>query len=199
MKSQFPLSVFVSLTLLFAAGVVCLLGALRVVQFEVILEYAAILAGTEPGAAEPSLWGNLRLGALGGAVALLALLGLAGFLFEPGRRGQIAFAGSGGQVSVATTGLEEFIRRAAGGIRGVQESKAKVKQRGNDLSIEASVVIGASRPVMEITEEIQNRIRSEVEQRLGLPKVGKIRVHVSRMMPELERSRESAPFSAEEE
>lgn len=196
MKTGLSLSGFVCLIILMLIAVGCLLGAFRVFRVDTALQY---LADIEPEADQPSLAGSVRLGILGGALGILAVVGLFTSFRGPTRKGQISFVGGGGEVTVATIGLEDFIRRAASSIHGVQEAKARVRQKGNDLAIETTVVLGIARPVMEITGEIQNRIRVEIEQRLGLPKVEKIKVHVSRMMPELERSTESSHYSADQE
>jgi len=199
MRSRYPVTVYVCLILLLAASVLCLLGAVRVVRFGTLVDILGIWGGIDSETGEPSLAGAVRLAAVGAAVGLLALMAAFASLRGPVRSGQIEVSGSDGRVTVATAGLEEFIRRAASTIRGVQEAKARVRQKGNDLDAEVSVVLGGSRPVMEVTGEIQSRIRAEIEQRLGLPRVGKIRVHVSRMVPDTERPAEPSPPSSREE
>ena len=91
--------------------------------------------------------------------------------------------------------VRPFIRRAAESIPGVQEGEAMIKQPGkNRLAVIASVVLSGPKPVVEVTREIQNRIRHEVEQRLGLPKGTEIKVHVRRVIPDSDEFEEPAPF-----
>jgi uncharacterized alkaline shock family protein YloU len=200
MKQPKSLVVIVCLLLVLAIGACCLLAAFGVVDVNKSLEYLEWWTAVNRDTGHINPWGKINMGAAGIALLALSLTGLFFYLRGTRRRGQISFPGAEGEVTVATTGLEEFIRRAAESIPGVREGEAMIKQHGkNRLAVIASVVLSSPKPVVEVTREIQNRIRHEVEQRLGLPKGTEIKVHVRRVIPDADESPEPGPFSAGDE
>jgi uncharacterized alkaline shock family protein YloU len=195
MKTGFSLTVFVCLLLVLAVAVGCVLAAFRVLSFESVLRFFEIWGGIDSETRQPTIAGAVRLALLGVALGVLSLTGLYHSFRRGVARGRISFPGSGGEVTIASQGLEDFVSRLAVGIPGVEQGRARVRQKGRELAVSVTAVLSGPRP-LEISADIQNRIRSEIEQRLGLPKA-KVDVHIQNMSSKPERPSESVSSEGE--
>ncbi len=87
-----------------------------------------------------------------------------------------------GELRIAFSAIEELLRKASRGIRGVRELKPKViaTKRGLEVRNRASVEAGVSVP--EVTARIQELFRSQIREVLGIEEVGAIRTYIHKII-----------------
>lgn len=117
-------------------------------------------------------WESMAVG------ALLLLVGLL-LLLRPREGSQPSFVVPSrlGEVRVTLEALKEIIARAAQGLSGVQQVESSLVQRPEGLEI---TVVGQLHPgviVTEISEELQNTVKNDLEQYTGI-KVVEVKVLV---------------------
>ncbi len=92
-----------------------------------------------------------------------------------------AFQAGGGEVRVAFTAIEDYVRRLSGQVPGLKEMRPSVRSSKRGLELVIRVVLEAHANIPEASARVQEVIRRRVEQELGIQDVGPIRVYVSRI------------------
>jgi len=173
--------VCVSLALVCMLGVFCVLGGIRVIEFGKWMEAFSIMGTGSFLGGTPSWVDSVKLALIGLIFSGMGIAGFASLMFRPRTEGEIVFPGPSGPVSVTIGGIEDFLRRAVTGIKGVDDAYVRVGQGPNgieptvnvsSLSIEGSFVV--------LTRRVQDVVKDELREIFGLTKVGEVKVRVQR-------------------
>jgi hypothetical protein len=162
-------------------GVFSFLGGIRVIEFAKWMEAFSIMGTGSVLGGMPTWVDSAKLALIGLIFLGIGIGGLASLVFRPRTEGEIVFPGASGPVSVTIGGIEDFLKRAVTGIKGVDDAYVRVGQ-GPDgieptvtvssLSIEGSFAI--------LTRRVQDIVKDELRETLGLTKVGEVKVRVQK-------------------
>ena len=94
------------------------------------------------------------------------------------REKTIAFENPDGQVTIALSAIEDFIKRAIKQMPEVKELKPNVKAGKKGITIVNRVTLFSDINIPETTEKIQNIVKTRVQDMLGVEEPISIRVHV---------------------
>ncbi len=164
------------LTLFFYTLVFLLIGgifivvALNIVPQELIIETInSIYASTNT---------RLILGITGIIIIFISVMVVQLTVGKIQREKTIAFENPDGQVTINLTAIEDFIRRALKQLPEVKELKPSVKASKKGITIINRVTLFSDINIPEITEKIQNIVKTRVQDMLGVEEPINIRVHV---------------------
>ncbi len=116
------------------------------------------------------------------AVALLtAIMAFVEFVLP---ENTYAFQAGGGEVRVAFSAIEDYVRRLSGQIPGLKEMRPSVRSSKRGLEVVVRVVLESEANIVDASARVQEVIRRRVEQELGIQEVGSIRVYVARIAHE---------------
>ena len=164
------------LTLFFYTLVFLLIGgifivvALNIVPQELIIDTInSIYASTNT---------RLILGITGIIIIFISIMVVQLTVGKIQREKTIAFENPDGQVTINLTAIEDFIRRALKQLPEVKELKPNVKASKKGITIINRVTLFSDINIPEITEKIQNIVKTRVQDMLGVEEPINIRVHV---------------------
>ena len=164
------------LTLFFYTLVFLLIGgifivvALNIVPQELIIDTInSIYASTNT---------RLILGITGIIIIFISIMVVQLTVGKIQREKTIAFENPDGQVTINLTAIEDFIRRALKQLPEVKELKPSVKASKKGITIINRVTLFSDINIPEITEKIQNIVKTRVQDMLGVEEPINIRVHV---------------------
>lgn len=98
------------------------------------------------------------------------------------REKTIAFENPDGQVTIALSAIEDFIKRAMKNLPEVKELKPNVKAGKKGIRIINRVTLFSDVNIPETTEKIQNMVKTRVQDMLGVEEPISIRVHVVKIV-----------------
>ena len=107
------------------------------------------------------------------------------------REKTIAFENPDGQVTISLSAIEDFIKRALKQLPEVKELRPNVKAGKKGILIINRVTLFSDVNIPEMTEKIQNIVKTRVQDMLGVEEPISIRVHVVKIV-----HKEEAPKSA---
>lgn len=91
-----------------------------------------------------------------------------------------------GDVRISLDAVENLVRRVSRGIKGVREIKAQVTQASGGLVVELKGVISPEVSIPDVSEEVQNAVKSYVKRVVGV-EVAEVRLHVENISNEAKR------------
>jgi uncharacterized alkaline shock family protein YloU len=94
------------------------------------------------------------------------------------RERTIAFENPDGQVTIALTAIEDFIKRAIKQLPEVKELRPFVRANKKGISIINKCTLFSDVNIPETTEKIQNIVKLRVQEMLGVEDPISIKVHV---------------------
>lgn len=97
------------------------------------------------------------------------------------RERTIAFENPDGQVTIALTAIEDFIKRAIKQLPEVKELRPFVRASKKGIRIVNRCTLYSDVNIPETTEKIQNIVRLRVQEMLGVEEPINIRVHVTKI------------------
>ncbi len=113
------------------------------------------------------------------------------------REKTIAFTNPSGQVTIALSAIEDFIKRLPHQVPELKELKSEVIASKRGVEINARVSLWAGINIPDATEKIQEIIRSRIQDILGIEEAIIVKVHVAKIIqPEESKKKEepTAPF-----
>lgn len=160
---------FYTLVFLFIGGLFIVVS-LNIVPQELIIEAVnSIYASTNT---------RLILGITGIIIIFISIMVVQLTMGKIQREKTIAFENPDGQVTINLTAIEDFIRRALKQLPEVKELKPNVKASKKGITIINRVTLFSDINIPEITEKIQNIVKTRVQDMLGVEEPINIRVHV---------------------
>lgn len=115
------------------------------------------------------------------------------------REKTIAFENPDGQVTISLTAVEDFIKRAIKHMQEVKEMRPSVRANKKGIIVINRVTLFSDVNIPEVTEKIQNIIKTRVQDMLGIDEPINIRVHVVKIVHKEEpnmrsKDEKTAPF-----
>lgn len=161
-----------------------------------LIVVAFVLLGLAGGWSGPLVWLRTSMASQGGR-ALMALVGVL-FLLTSARLLAVVFGGGGahsvvhdlplGKVRVSVGAIEGLVVRLVRGVPGVREAKASVRVKDDLLQVRIRAVVGPEVPIGELAEELQQSVRNQVRQVVGVG-VDKVVVEVTNITPQTRKAR----------
>jgi uncharacterized alkaline shock family protein YloU len=134
---------------------------------------------------------RLILGLTGMLLILISLTVVQLTVGKIQREKTIAFENPDGQVTIALSAIEDFIKRALKQLPEVKELKPSVRAGKKGIFITNRVTLFSDVNIPEMTEKIQAIVKTRVQEMLGVDEPINIRVHVVKIA-----HKEDAPKSA---
>ncbi|MDD5136456.1 MAG: alkaline shock response membrane anchor protein AmaP [Candidatus Omnitrophica bacterium] len=125
---------------------------------------------------------RLILGIVGLLLIFISIMVVQLALGKIQREKTIAFENPDGQVTIALSAIEDFIRRAFKHLPEVKELKPTVRAGKKGILIINKVTLFSDANIPETTEKIQNIVKSRVQDILGVEEPLSIRVHVVKIV-----------------
>lgn len=98
------------------------------------------------------------------------------------REKTIAFENPDGQVTISLSAIEDFIKRSLKQLPEVKELKPSVKAGKKGILIINKITLFSDVNIPEMTEKIQNIVKSRVQEMLGVEEPISIRVHIVKIV-----------------
>ena len=141
----------------------------------------AELARGVPGYPEVPFVGSVAA-LLGAALVLLALFFLWAHVRCSRKARCIAFENPQGEVDIAVSAVEDFIRRIGIDFPEVKEIEPSIRGGRRGISVVVRVVLWSGGSIPNISEKIQDKIKEEVQSSMGID-VGTVSVIVNKVIP----------------
>lgn len=134
---------------------------------------------------------RLILGLTGILLLFISLMVVQVTMGKIQREKTIAFENPDGQVTISLSAIEDFIKRALKQLPEVKELRPNVKASKKGITIVNRVTLFSDIHIPEITEKIQNIVKSRVQDMLGVEEPINIRVHVVKIAHKEEAPKET--------
>ena len=93
----------------------------------------------------------------------------------------IAFENPEGQVTVSLSAIEDFVKKSIEHLAEVRDFKSKVTAGKKGISVACRATILADSNIPEITEKLQNIVKTKVHEMLGVEEAINIKIHVTKI------------------
>ena len=155
-------------------GAVFIALSLRTESFDSVIGLATYLSHTS----------NLRLGmALVGLGLILINISIAQLSIGKLRKHKtIAFDNPYGQVTVSLTAIEDYIKKLTHKMAEIKEIRSNISAGKSGIEVITKVALYSDVNIPEVTEKIQNAIRSRLQEMLGIEETVIIKVHVAKIV-----------------
>lgn len=136
---------------------------------------------------------------LSGALLILISISFAQVILGKFQREKtIAFATSGGQVTIALSAVEDLIRRLSGLIPEVKELRPDVVANKKGILVDMRVVLRSEANIPELTWRLQDITKSKIQEVLGLEEQIIIRIHVAKIVHDEKDNRKKKDFEKDD-
>jgi len=125
---------------------------------------------------------RLILGVTGILLIFISVMVLQLTMGKIQREKTIAFENPDGQVTISLSAIEDFIKRALKQLPEVKDLKPSVRAGKKGILIINRVTLFSDVNIPEMTEKIQNIVKSRVQDMLGVEEPIVIRVHVVKIV-----------------
>ncbi len=93
----------------------------------------------------------------------------------------ITFKNPDGEVTVAISAIENYVRRVAKNVPGINDIKSNVRVNKKGIFITSSVSITAGTNIPEVTERIQMTVREKIQDMIGVEETINLKMHVTKI------------------
>ena len=93
----------------------------------------------------------------------------------------IAFKNQEGELSVAISAIEEYVKKIVKDIFEVKDVKSFVKAKRNNMEIFINVSVDSQLSIPNITEKIHKNVKQKIQEVLGIEKKLIIKIHVKKI------------------
>lgn len=131
-----------------------------------------------------SFWGRF----VGVAAMVIALTFIASQYLSSKKEDCIAFDSAEGEVVIAVSAIEDFVKRVTSSFWEVKDAIPTVEPRDDGVSVELKVVLWDDKNIQSTTAKIQKTIKNQIQDFFGLANVHQVKVLVMRTV-----SRQAAP------
>jgi uncharacterized alkaline shock family protein YloU len=131
-----------------------------------------------------SFWGKV-VGVLG---VVIGLAFISAQYLATKKEDCIAFDSSEGEVIIAVSAIEDFVKRLANSFWEVKDALPTIEPRDDGVAVEMKVVLWDDKNIQDTTTKIQKTVKNQIQSFFGLANVHQVKVFVVRTV-----SREAAP------
>jgi uncharacterized alkaline shock family protein YloU len=170
------------------AAVAIVASAIITVAFVVLGLYAALhetvpfLKDLSLDAAIGTVWGKV----VGGLMVLLVIVLVVALIARVRRQDCISFDNPDGELIIAISAIEDFIKRLGQSFPEVRDITPTVAAADGGVAIEARVTLWEDQNPHAVVEQVQKTVRSQVQSFFGLANVHTVKVFVARILPRAE-------------
>ena len=164
----------VYLVAMVGAGVMILGMSLNAVPSGIFTDLAETLRA--------SLNASIVFSVVGMAFILMGILAPFRVSKSLGSNRLITFRNPDGEVTVALSAIENYVKRVAKDIPGIKDIRSTVKANKKGLNITSYVAICAGTNIPEATENIQLTVKSKVQDMLGVEENINMTMHISKIL-----------------
>jgi len=147
-----------------------------------------------------SFWGRF----VGVVAMVIGLVFIASQYLASKKEDCIAFDSAEGEVVIAVSAIEDFVKRVSSSFWEVKDAIPTVEPRDDGVSVELKVVLWDDKNIQSTTAKIQKTIKNQIQDFFGLANVHQVKVLVMRTVsrqtaPEKEPAEKETAVSEEEE
>jgi uncharacterized alkaline shock family protein YloU len=136
---------------------------------------------------------RLALGVIGAFFVLFGIMGYIRTSKKLNRNRMIVFQNPDGEVAIAVSAIEEYVRKVAKDIPNIVNVRSRVRyHKRKGLNVISDIVISTGTSVPQVTERIQMEVKNKIHTMLGIEEKIKITTNVKRITGDV-------PTSAEKE
>ncbi|MFA6357234.1 MAG: alkaline shock response membrane anchor protein AmaP [Candidatus Omnitrophota bacterium] len=187
---------FTTLGIIFYAAVIIIIGLTMIVfAFNLLLpqDINTLLVYVQSSQNSRIIMG------LSGALLILISFSFAQIILGKFQREKtIAFATSGGQVTISLSAVEDLIRRLAGIIPEVKELRPNVVANKKGIIVDMRVVLRSEANIPDLTSRLQDITKSKIQEVLGLEEQIIIKIHVAKIAHDEKDSRKRKEFEKDD-
>ncbi len=147
------------------------------------------LRTTSLDTAMSTLWGKVA----GGVMFALVVVFVVALVARVRRQDCISFDNPDGEVIIAISAIEDFIKRLGRSFPEVRDISPAVAAVDGGVAIEARVTLWDDQNIHAACERIQKAVRNQVQTFFGLANVHTVKVFIARTIPRGEPAAPSAP------
>jgi len=159
--------------LFFVIGVALVLVAFNLISRDIVAYTVDFIYNT------PNM--RLIIGITGGLLIAVTLLVIQIVIGRMQRERTIAFENPDGQVTISLSAIEDFIKRLIRQLPEIKELKPSVIATKRGVDITARLVLFSDTNIPDITEKIQNIVKSRVQDMLGIEESISIKIHIAKI------------------
>lgn len=168
--------IFSGLVLFFYTVIFLLIGGLLIaISLNLVLQ-EQIIEVLNNAYAAPNI--RLTIGLVGILLVFICIMVVQVTVGKIQREKTIAFENPDGQVTISLSAIEDFIRKALKQLPEVKELRPNVRAGKKGITILTRVTLFSDINIPEITEKIQNIVKTNVQDMLGVEEPINIKVHV---------------------
>jgi len=160
--------------------------------YSVLREVVPFLENTDIGAAIDTAWGKIA----GGVMIAIVIVLLVALVMRVRRQDCISFDNPDGEVIIAISAVEDFIKRLGRSFPEVRDIFPAVVAVDGGVAIEVRVTLWDDQNIHDACERIQKAVRGQVQTFFGLANVHTVKVFIARTMA---RGEPAPPSAAVEE
>jgi uncharacterized alkaline shock family protein YloU len=170
------------------AAVAIVMSAVITVCFAVLGLYALLndmlpfLKGASLEGAIDTVWGRIA----GAVMFLMALAFAIALIVRVRRQDCISFDNPEGEVIIAISAIEDFVKRLGRSFHEVRDIAPAVVAVDGGVAVEARVTLWDDQNIHAACERIQKVIRSQVQTFFGLANVHTVKIFIARTIPRTE-------------
>ncbi|MBC8473574.1 MAG: alkaline shock response membrane anchor protein AmaP [Candidatus Omnitrophica bacterium] len=190
MKIFNMIAIFIYTLLFCIIGAILIALSLRAESLDLIVNFIGYISHSS----------NLRLGMASIGVLLLVVnIAIAQFFFSR-LQGQkiIAFDNPFGRVSVSLSAIEDYIKKLTGRIPEIKEIKTQISAGKSGVEVNTRAVLCSDVNIPEITDKVQNAIRTKLQEMLGLEENIIVKMHVTKIVQKSKKEAKEAVAQAED-
>jgi len=194
--------IFTVLGILFYSAIIIVAGAALIVFSFNILQPQDV--NTVLSYLQDNLNARIILGLLGALLILISYSFAQLILGRFQREKTIAFATSGGQVTISLSAVEDLIKRLTNIMPEIKELRPDVVATKKGIIVDLRVILMSEANIPELTSRLQEIAKAKIQEVLGIEEQIVIRIHVAKIISTEEKDRKKkdaeksdlrAPFS----
>jgi len=163
-------------------GVVSIAGAFFLTSLSISLPFDRDLILTKVNAIADAPDGKLYAGIAGALTLAATLLYLFLKVKDSQHDATIAFDNPDGEVCISMTAIEDFVIRVGREFSEIKTMEPKIKARKEGVDISLKVELWAGMNLPKMTESLQNLVKSQVQNILGIENVHSVEVMVHKII-----------------
>ena len=179
--------IFTVLGILFYSAIIIVAGAALIVFSFNILQPQDV--NTVLSYLQDNLNARIILGLLGALLILISYSFAQLILGRFQREKTIAFATSGGQVTISLSAVEDLIKRLTNIMPEIKELRPDVVATKKGIIVDLRVILMSEANIPELTSRLQEIAKAKIQEVLGIEEQIVIRIHVAKIISTEEKDR----------
>ncbi len=173
MRLFYTIGVYFYVTVLTLLGILMISFAVHLIQPQDITATLDIIYDT---------YNSRLIAGLAGILLILLTISFAQVLTGKMQKERtIAFNNPSGQVTIALSAVEDLIKRLTTEIPEIKESRSDVIASKKGLEVELRIILRSETNIPDLTNSLQEMVKSKLQETLGLEETITVKVHVAKI------------------